>query len=65
MTSKAVLRVGVLVGLLAGSTLVVGCQGMTRAVAHMYGYKGDIYASPCGAESLRAGYCVVQQQGGK
>src|SRR5262249_48984590 len=33
------------------------CQTLTREVAHLYGYKGDIYASPCLPESLSVGFC--------
>ena len=45
------------------SVTLSGCQEMTRGVAHLYGYKGDPYASPCTQESLQAGYCVVKQGG--
>jgi hypothetical protein len=49
--------------MLALSITLSGCQDMTRGVAHLYGYKGDPYASPCAQESLQAGYCVVKQGG--
>jgi hypothetical protein len=45
------------------SGLCTGCQDITRAVAKMYGYPGDPYASPCLPQSLQAGYCVTAQQG--
>src|SRR6266436_8003105 len=45
------------------SVTLSGCQEMTRGVAHLYGYKGDPYASPCTQESLQAGSCVVKQGG--
>jgi hypothetical protein len=51
--------------LLLLSLAVSGCQDMTRGVAHLYGYKGDIYANPCTPESLYVGHCVTTKQGAK
>jgi hypothetical protein len=55
---------GLVLGLVL-SGMLTGCQEYVRAVAHLYGYKGDPYASPCAPESLHVGHCVTVKQGDK
>jgi len=50
-----------LVLVLALGVLLSGCADMVRTVAHINGYKGDIYESPCAPQSLQAGHCVAKE----
>ncbi len=50
-----------LVLILVLGVLLSGCADMVRTVAHINGYKGDIYESPCAPQSLQAGHCVAKE----
>jgi hypothetical protein len=43
--------------------LLTGCEESARAMARLYGLKGDPFPGPCAAESWQVGSCVpVKQQ---